>query len=90
MKIQKKLAVAVLAICMCFSFLHTDVFAEEGPYTYTVTFYAGNQGSFKDASGLSVRENKGKISVKADKITVSGLSLGDIISFDVQIGRAHV
>ena len=86
MKIQKKLAVAVLAICMCFSFLHTDVFAEEGPYTYTVTFYAGNQGSFKDASGLSVRENKGKISVKADKITVSGLSLGDIISFDVQAG----
>lgn len=90
MKILRKIIMAALAVCVCFSFLRTDVYAKDGPYTYTVTFYAGNQGTFQNASGLSVRDNKGKISVASDKITVSGLSLGDVVSFDIQAGAVNL
>lgn len=56
-------------------------------YTYTVTFYAGNQGTFASASGLTVT-GRGQATVQNNgaRITVSGLQAGDMISFDTQQG----
>ena len=45
-----------------------SVFADD-EYTYTVTFYAGNQGTFADGAG---------------KIVMSNLKYGALVSFDVQ------
>ncbi len=60
--------------------------AKRAPYTYTVAFYAGNRGAFQSAAGLTVEGGKGKIDVTAEKITVSGLSAGDVVSFNTQAG----
>lgn len=56
-------------------------------YTYTVTFYAGNQGTFASASGLTVT-GRGQATVQNNgaRITVSGLQAGDMVSFDTQQG----
>lgn len=86
MKIWKKAVMLLSVFCICFTLSYTDAAAEEEAYTYTVTFYAGNQGTFANSNGLSVRYNLGKIDVKSDKITVSGLKFGDIVSFDAQAG----
>ena len=58
-------------------------------YTYTVTFYAGNQGTFASASGLTVT-GRGQATVQNNgaRITVSGLQAGDMISFDTQQGAS--
>lgn len=59
-------------------------------YTYRVTFYSGNQGSFSGTEGLSVDNRRSGSDFRVDRtdgeITVSGLKTGDIVSFDVQAG----
>ncbi len=52
----------------CSGFLH-DVSVFSAFCTYTVTFYAGNQGTFADGAG---------------KIVMSNLKYGAFVSFDVQ------
>ncbi len=68
------------------------VSAEE--YTYQVTFYSGNQGSFDGTEGLSVNNQSSgseyTVEETADAITVSGLKRGDIVSFDVQAGAVEL
>ena len=56
-------------------------------YTYTVSFSAGGQGSIN--GGVQVRKASGNgasasVSVKGDKIIVTGLEYGDVISCDAQ------
>ena len=72
----KKLLTSVLSAVMVFTLLSTGVFAAETnsslnkqPYTYTVTFYAGNHGTFGDNAVPTV-ETKGvaKIVKSSDKI----------------------
>jgi hypothetical protein len=58
----------VVAFCMMFQCSLLSVFADD-EYTYTVTFYAGNQGTFADGAG---------------KIVMSNLKYGAFVSFDVQ------
>ncbi len=56
-------------------------------YTYTVTIYAGNQGTIKNVSGLSVASghpSKVHVARGKDKITITGLSYGDNISCNAQ------
>ena len=50
------------------------------PYTYTVTFYAGNQGTFR-SGGLTVSDSA-KIEQSDSMIRVSNLKYGDKITFD--------
>lgn len=68
------------------------VSAEE--YTYQVTFYSGNQGSFDGTEGLSVNNQSSgsayTVEETADAIIVSGLKRGDIVSFDVQAGAVEL
>ncbi len=61
MKIWKKAVMLLSVFCICFTLSYTDAAAEEEAYTYTVTFYAGNQGTFANSNGLSVRYNLGKM-----------------------------
>ena len=56
-------------------------------YTYTVSFSAGGQGSI--TGGVQVRKASGNeasvsVSTKGDKIIVTGLEYGDVISCDAQ------
>ena len=56
-------------------------------YTYTVTIYAGNQGTIKNSSGVSVASkdpSKVHISTQKNKIVITGLSYGDNISCNAQ------
>ena len=69
-----------------------NVSAEE--YTYQVTFYSGNQGSFQGTEGLSVDNHSSgsayTVEESGDAVTVSGLKRGDIVSFDVQAGAVEL
>ena len=70
----------------------TGVFAQTADakafsYTYTVSFSAGGQGSIN--GGVQVRKASGNgasvsVSAKEDKIIVTGLEYGDVISCDAQ------
>ena len=66
MKMWKKLLASVVTVVMFFTLLVGNVCAAE-EYTYTVTFYAGNHGTFENDS---------------DKTVVTGLRYGDTVTFD--------
>lgn len=91
MKKLKMILTSLLTVCMLFGSSVISVFAAEQEYTYTATFYAGNQGTFSGIDGLSV-ESKGSpvISPGTDRVVVSGLKLGDKVSFDVQNGAVSL
>lgn len=93
MKQWKKRCYALLLGCMVTLFSGQSVWASAnvGNYTYTVTLYAGKQGSLSGASGIWVDNSKTgsayQISAPqngGDKITVSGLQYGDVIGMDAQ------
>lgn len=90
MRKLKKMLAAVVTASMVSSFSLLNV-AAAGDYTYTVTFYAGNQGTFSSIEGLSV-SGKGtpQISQEGDKVSVTGLIRGDVISFDVNQGAVDL
>lgn len=69
-------AAAAAGMLLCSSAL--TCFAED--YTYTVTFYAGNQGTFTGTDGLSVPENA-TVTGDGNQIVVSGLLADDVVSF---------
>lgn len=84
MKSFKKLFLCLMVCTLLFPG-KTTVMAQE--YTYTVTIYAGNQGTVKNASGVSVAsKNPSKVhtSVGKDKIVITGLSYGDNVSCSAQ------
>lgn len=85
---MKRLIKTFLCLSMACALLvtgKTTGWAED--YTYTVTIYAGNQGTIKNSSGVSVASNdpsKVHISTKKNKIVITGLSYGDNISCNAQ------
>ena len=87
MKKLKMILTSLLTVCMLFGSSVISVFAADGEYTYTATFYAGNQGTFSGIDGLSVvSTGTPVIDAQGDRVVVSGLKLGDKVSFDVQNG----
>lgn len=104
MKRFRKILTAVLTTVMAFSLSTVSVLAteesEQGSkqsYTYTITFYAGNQGEFAEAEavpentaerlsveGLSVSNPEAVIVQSGDKIVVSGLHAGDEVGLTAQ------
>lgn len=94
-KIRKsfgKFLTSVLTLGMILGLCSVEAFAQE--YTYQVTFYSGNQGTFAGADGLSVDNQASGSQYQIDRqdgtITVSGLKAGDIVSFDVQAGAVSM
>ena len=92
MKMWKKLLTSVLSAVMVFTLLAGNVSAAEttpslksNPYTYTVTFYAGNHGKFNDVATPSITTTGiVTISKTVDKIVVSGLRQGDTVGLTAQ------
>lgn len=97
MKIRKKLLPLGGILCLLIGSFPAGVQASSGGrdaqtagYTYTVTIYAGNQGTFTDQVNLQVDHSKSgntqKSQVEVGKgcITVSGLKKDDIIALELQ------
>ena len=96
MKMWKKLLTSVLSAVMVFTLLSTGAFAAETnsslkkqPYTYTVTFYAGNHGTLKQIENVSVKRGESVIQLPvvlttADKIVASGFEYGDKVLLTAQ------
>lgn len=62
-----------------------------GEYTYTVTFYPGNHGTFGGTGGISVGGMDGSgisVGMEGQAIKVRGLKSGDIVSFDAAMEGA--
>lgn len=84
-RLLKYFLAALVVITSVFS-QTTDV-VRAFSYTYTVSFSAGGQGSIN--GGVQVRKASGNeasvsVSAKGDKIIVTGLEYGDVISCDAQ------
>lgn len=84
MKIWKKILTSVLAVALMVSLSNGTALAAKENYYYTITFLAGNQGVFVSTDGLSVEGANAVVNQTADKIVVTGLSAGDIVSFNAQ------
>ena len=86
MRKLKKFLTALLSASVVLSFSAVPAWAEEN-YDYTVTFYAGNQGVFSGTQGLQIN-SKGDVSISSqeDRISISGLTRGDVVSFDINQG----
>lgn len=83
---------SLMTLCLVLGLFPVKTLAEE--YTYQVTFYSGNQGTFNGTEGLSVDNHSSGsqyvVEENGDEITVSGLKQGDIVSFDVQAGAVQM
>ena len=78
------MAAFIMAVSVCAQTIPAQAFS----YTYTVSFYSGAQGNF-GGSGIQVRKASGNdaqssVSAVGDKIVVSGLEYGDVVSCDAQ------
>ncbi len=79
----------LLIPCLCAGMWAKTAFAAPGGnderYTYTVTIYAGNQGSFLNAGG--VYAGGGEVSyISGKEIRITGLSYGDRVNINPQSG----
>lgn len=83
---------SLMTLCLVLGLFPVNTLAEE--YTYQVTFYSGNQGTFNGTEGLSVDNHSSgsqyAVEENGDEITVIGLKQGDIVSFDVQAGAVQM
>ena len=85
-----RLLTAILSLCLAALPWGAVCQAAEG-YTYTVTFYPGNHGTFNGTGGISVPggTNAGvSVWVEGQAIKVGGLKKGDMVSFDAALGGA--
>ncbi len=69
----------LLVLCLAAGICLT-AFADN--YTYTLSFSAGNQGTFTGA-GIYVSNPNAKVSVSDSQVIVSGLNLNDVVSFQM-------
>lgn len=84
--------------CRCFTAMLTmalllsvfPVTAHAEPYTYTVTFDAGNQGNLTGTQGISVQSASAEVRLEGGRIVVRGLHAEDIVSFDAQAGAVSM
>lgn len=90
MRKLKKFLTAMVSASVVLSFSAVPAWAEEN-YDYTVTFYAGNQGVFSGTQGLQIN-SKGDVSISSqeDRISISGLTRGDVVSFDINQGAVSL
>ena len=87
MKMWRKFLTYMLAVLLCFGLVAGNVQAAgttPAEYTYTVTFYAGNQGSFKENVNVTVTGSEAVILQTEDKVVVSGLAAGAEVGITAQ------
>ena len=86
MKMLKNLFALVLTVALSLSCIGEAKAAGNDDYTYTITVYAGNRGTLsKDAVGV-VSENDYVLTASEDKIVISKLFAGDVVSVYPQSG----
>ena len=82
MKKINKICLLLLALCVTLGLGKSNVvYAAE--YTYTVTFYAGGQGTFTDMSAFQIPEGA-KLSIQGDKVVVSNVKHGSVVGCSAQ------
>lgn len=86
MKLWRKVVTSILAAALLVSLFSSAVMAE--PYSYKVTIYAGNQGTFKTEGGLTVDSETAVIERTEEKIVISGLQYGDTVGMNTQTAVA--
>lgn len=79
---------AMLTMALLLSVFPVTAYAE--PYTYTVTFDAGNQGNLTGTEGISVQSASAEVRLEGGRIVVSGLNAEDVVSFDAQAGAVSM
>ena len=84
----RKIMLALLMVCLVIQAGTIRSLAED-KYTYMVTFYAGDKGTFTGA-GVQVSSSSGKaqVNVSGSVITVTGLELGDRVGLSAASGGA--
>ena len=72
-------------VFVCALFVQVSPVYAAPAYSYTVTFLAGNQGSFSSAArgDLNVPDDA-EVSITQDKIVITGLHYNDIVNFNAQ------
>ena len=88
-RLRKGLLIMALLLCMT---VQTAVAAEGGnekEYTYTVTLFAGNQGTFNGTGGVHVIGGSAQIS-GGDAIRITGLRAGDVVVLDATAGMVDL
>lgn len=86
----RKVFSGLLLFCLAFALCSFRCEAAEN-YTYTVTFYPGNHGSFHGTERVYVDSESGsgaQIQKDGSLIRVTGLVLGDVVSFDAAASGA--
>ncbi len=88
---MKKVFAGFLSLCLICALWAGQVSAAE-PYTYQVTFYPGNHGTFSGAGHVNVDNGKTgsdyQVRAQGDAIVVSGLKPGDRVNFDAAMDGA--
>ena len=81
----RKFFAGLLVSCMAFLLggVSSQAAEPKEPYSYKITFYAGNQGTFADTSGIQVVDAQKKIHTGADGsyIQIDGLKEGYFVTF---------
>lgn len=80
-----------IALATVFCLCSTAFEVKADTYTYTVSFYTGGQGTFQSYSCIQVRKGEGNsksisVNSSSDKVSISGLEYGDVVSCDAPRG----
>ena len=88
----RKFFILLSALCLAFWPFGIQCHAA-GEYTYTVTFYPGNHGTFAGTGGVSVgggNASDASVSMEGQAIKVRGLKNGDIVSLNAALSGTIV
>lgn len=77
----ERFLIGFLTVCMALPVSGINC-AAAGAYTYTVTFHAGNHGSFAGGEPAVISDGSYEIEKGADTVTVRNLHLNDMVVFD--------
>ena len=86
MKMLKNLFALVLTVALSLSCIGEAKAAGNDDYTYTITVYAGNRGTLSKDAVSVVSENDYVLTASEDKIVISKLFAGDVVSVYPQSG----
>ncbi len=84
-RLRKGLLIMALLLCMTVQTAFAAEGGNEKEYTYTVTLFAGNQGTFNGTGGVHVIGGSAQIS-GGDAIRITGLRAGDVVVLDATAG----
>ena len=88
-KVFSAAVVSALLFSVTSATVRADVGGNDEKYTYTVTIYAGMQGSFGGTGGVQV-SGSGSVSYQGGAIRITGLDYGDRISVNAQSGMVSL